>query len=198
MRNALIAGRIGILLLAYVAAPCALAGSALLSWTHPTQNTDGSTIPVTGPDALASTRAQWFQCSSATATWPATPQQATVNYPASTYTVQDIGAGLWCFRVLSVNNGGVASDPSAVGTKTILPATPNPPTGLTVTDTVAFTSIKARDRTVMLPVGTVPGSTACDAQESIVAAGIAYHAVPRSAVTFSGTVRPELVWARCS
>jgi hypothetical protein len=60
-----------------------------------------------------------------------------------------------------------------------------------------FMALRQTDRLVMLPVGTVPGQTACDPNNGVVAAGVSYYAVPTSAVTWSGTTRPEVVFAKC-
>jgi hypothetical protein len=53
--------------------------------------------------------------------------------------------------------------------------------------------IKTKNRFVLLPVGTVPANTPCDTTQSV----NGHYAVPRDAVTWSGTVEPDVVVAQC-
>lgn len=184
--------RIGVALGALFVSCAALAGEAALSWELPTQNTDGTAIPATGPDALNHVRAEWFACTSSTQAWPTTPVSAQIAYPGTSYTVTNLPAGLWCFRVFAVNNAGAESSPSGVGTKQIAPSVPNPPV-LTVTQDVAYYLIMQENRYVLLPVGTVAVGTACDETQSV----LGHYVVPRASVTWYGTVRPQAVVARC-
>jgi hypothetical protein len=168
------------------------AGEAAASWTQPTQNTDGSAIPASGTGALTGNRLEWGTCSSPGVFGTQIGQQAWTT-PRAAYTVTNLGPGTYCFRAYASTQYG-ESGPSGVASKVIAPPLPAPPSGLTVAATVAYTLVKAPDRFVLLPVGTVPPDTQCNPAENV----NGYYVVPRAAVTWSGTVRPDVVVARCS
>lgn len=71
----------------------------------------------------------------------------------------------------------------------------NPPTNLTVgpDNLVAFGSQQSDERQTTYPVGTVAANTPCDGSMS--ANGL--YRVPKTAVTWSGDVRPAVVFAQC-
>ena len=83
--------------------------SATLSWTPPTQNTDGSTI-----NDLAGYRIQYGTSPSALSQ---TIQVA--NAGLATYVVTGLSAGTWFFSVKAYNSGGAESANSAIVSKTI-------------------------------------------------------------------------------
>lgn len=172
----------------------AVAGTASLTWTAPTQNTDGTDIPATGPLSLASSRVEWFQCASAQSAWPASPSNATVPAPATAYTVTGLADGqLFCFRVRWANVAGTSSAYSNVGTKQIPVTTPNPPV-LTVVQTTAYRMRQSVDGFEMVSLGTVPLGTECGTKSVD-----GYYIVPRSAVTLTSRfdTKPLLTFARC-
>jgi hypothetical protein len=75
------------------------AGSATLSWTPPTQNTDGS--PLTN---LAGYKVYW---GSSQGTYPSSAQ---LNNPGLTsYLVEQLTPGTWYFTMTSLNSQGVES-----------------------------------------------------------------------------------------
>ena len=84
-------------------------GSASLSWTAPTSNTDGS--PVTN---LAGYKIDY-------GTSPgALTQTATLSDPAATaYAVQGLASGTWYFAISAFTSGGGASALSSVVSKTV-------------------------------------------------------------------------------
>lgn len=84
-------------------------GSALISWTPPTQNTDGSTLT-----NLAGFRLYYGQTS--------TQLSSTVelqNAGLASYLVSNLGSGVWYFAVRSFSSGGAESVQSNVASKTI-------------------------------------------------------------------------------
>lgn len=168
------------------------AGDAVLTWTLATQNTDGTAIPASGPTSLASTRVEWGSCSGSNFGTKAGEQ--IVAKPATTYTVTNLSAGTYCFRAYSRTVAGLESAPTNAVTKTILQAPPNPPGNLVVADLVVYQVIGTPDAFALLPVGTVPAGTACDPTQSI----NGRYAVPRAAVTWYGSVKPQIVVAQCS
>lgn len=164
----------------------AYAGTAELSWTPPTKNTDGSTIPATGPDSLASYKVYYGTANNAL--------NQSLSAPGSPFNVTDLANGTWYFAVSAVNASGVEGPRTSVVSRTFAPPTPAAPTGLTVRALTAYTLVKGKDRFVLLPVGTVPADTPCNPNQTV----NGYYVVPTSAVTWSGTVRPDVVVANCT
>lgn len=167
----------------------AYAGEANLTWVAPTQNTDGSAIPATGPGSLAGFKI-YYKLSTAT-----TETVVTVANPAlRTYTITPLGNGTWNFQMTAYNTSGAESDRSGTASKTIV-ETPLPPTPVFVTSaTTVFNLVKKTNGFVLVAVGTVPLNTPCDRTQTV----NGYYAVPISAVTWSGTVKPIVVVAQCS
>jgi hypothetical protein len=84
-------------------------GTATLSWTVPTQNTDGS--PITN---LAGFTIMYGTSPSALT------QTINVASPSTTtYMVSGLGSGTWYFVVQAYNSAGMESGPSNTGSKTI-------------------------------------------------------------------------------
>ncbi len=84
-------------------------GSAALTWTPPTRNTDGSTLT-----DLFAYKVYW-------GTSPGVySNQLTLNNPlATTWTINNLGAGRWYFAVTSVTTGGIESAKSNEASKLI-------------------------------------------------------------------------------
>lgn len=177
-----------IALLALALGAPAIAGELDVTWTHPTQYTDGSAIPA---NTLTATDVAYGLCNAAKTGFAGTPTIVSVPYPTATKTVTGLGNGTWCVQARSVA-GTSLSDWTGFAWKDIV-LVPKPPTGLVVTARTAYTVVKQRDRFVMLPVGTVPADTACDSTQSV----NGYFVVPRAAVAWSGSVRPDVVVAQC-
>lgn len=171
------------------------AGDAVLTWTLATANTDGSAIPANGAGSLTGTRIEWGSCSGSNFGTKAGEQM--VASPATTYTVTNLAPGTYCFRAYSRNTYGQESAPTNAVSKTIAIPIPMPPGPLTLVAGPVYTLVKGRDALVMLPVGTAPGGETCDTATAVVAGGATYYAIPRASVTFSGSVRPEVVFGRC-
>jgi hypothetical protein len=84
-------------------------GSATVSWTAPTTNTDGSALT-----NLASYRIRYGRVSTSL------DQLASVSNPGLTsYTVENLSQGTWYFGVIAVNSAGSESGVSNVASKTI-------------------------------------------------------------------------------
>lgn len=84
-------------------------GAATMSWTPPTENTDGS--PLTD---LAGYRISYGP-SADDLSLTVTIQDPSIN----TYVIENLTRGPWYFAVAAVNSLGASSDPSAIGSKTI-------------------------------------------------------------------------------
>jgi hypothetical protein len=165
------------------------AGSATLSWTPPTENTDGS--PLTD---LAGYRVYW-ECGTLTNTWPS---QLDIPDALVTSEVMSLPDATTCwFSVTAYNEPGLESDYSNVASKVMAASPPNPPTGLT-TDaagpSAAFTFLVTQDFVALIEVGSVPAGTPCNGAIDV----NGHYLVPRAAVTWLGSVRPEAVFALCS
>lgn len=84
-------------------------GSATLSWTPPTENTDGSTLT-----DLASYRILYGRSAEQL------DQSIDIGNPSiSSYVVENLTAGAWYFAVVAVNSRGASSDPSNIASKTV-------------------------------------------------------------------------------
>jgi len=84
-------------------------GSAIVSWTAPTQNTDGSAVA-----NLASYKILYGR--SATSL----DQSVSISNPSVTqYQIDNLNSGTWYFAVISVNSAGAQSAPSNV-TSTVI------------------------------------------------------------------------------
>jgi hypothetical protein len=166
-----------------------------LAWTAPTTCSDGTAItncPVTGYKLEAA--------GTCTATsWNAV---ATVG-KVLTYHVTNLAPGNYCFRVKATSAGGdSAPSPTTASSQTTVvqppPSVPDAPGSVVVAiSPTAYTVIKSQDALVMLPVGTVATSTACDVTQAISLKGQTYNPVPVSSVKFTGTARPIVTFAIC-
>lgn len=84
-------------------------GTATLSWTPPTENSDGSALM-----DLAGYQVHYGQSQSNL------NQTVTLsNASLSTYVVENLGSGTWYFALVAVNSRGTTSVFSSVATKTI-------------------------------------------------------------------------------
>lgn len=171
----------------------AFGADATLSWTLPTQNTDTTPIPATGPGSIASSRVEWGTC--AGTAFGAKAGEATVTVPATTYTVTDLAPATWCFQVFARNTYGRESFPSAVVSKTIVPPTPKPP--------VLTVAILAYDLTfrgsIGRFVGNVPMGTPCVGEPiKTWKDGSTFYEVPRSTVSLTHEPRSSILVAKCA
>jgi hypothetical protein len=133
--------------------------SAVLTWTPPTTNTDGTPLTNLASYKVYNSRdGVTFGVS------------VVVTAPASGYTWPNLLAGLNYWRVTAINSVGAESAPTPSVSKSLaqlswtgsIPITvnkvPNPPTGLTVTVSTAYNIKNGKPEMV---VGTVPIGTPC-------------------------------------
>lgn len=166
----------------------ATAGEATITCTKPTKNTDGTTLT-----DLGGLRYLWGpsfeELNSGTYVDGAT-------LPCE-YKVTGLTSGTWYFAVIAYKTNGMESALSNVVSKVVSdtlpePAPPLPPSTVVIKLEV-YQVISTTDRFQFLPVGTVPGNTQCIGTQTI----NGYFAVPVSAVTWYGNVRPKVVVAQC-
>jgi len=139
-----------------------------LSWVAPTKNCDGSALTnLTGYSILYG--------------------QKRVELPttALTHTVTGLSPGVWWFSVAAL----AATERSEFITveKTVLPE------AFVINGTDVFTIVKRVDRFVLSKVGTAPVGTVCVAEQRV----NDMYVIPRASVTWTGTVRPDVVVAPC-
>jgi len=168
----------------------ALADTATLTWTHPTQRVDGTSLPLT---SIKETQIDWGVCASGN-TFPATPTGTkAVAAPATTTSVAELGYGAWCFRARSVDTGNLVSDNSGAVYKIII-APPKPPV-LSATITVAY---EIQQHPVFGPrlgrnVGTVSLGTECLAGEIV----NGYYEVSLDKVNLTKMPKSAIVVTQC-
>jgi len=164
------------------------AGEAELTWTAPTQNTDGT--PLTD---LAGFKIYL-------GTTQGGPYPVSVDIPdplATTFTVPNLTEGTTYYFVSTAYNSAATvqeSDFSNEATKLIPFAVPNPPSMLTVVEMVAFYVVAQEDKYVLVAVGEVPNGTPCNPDETV----NGHYVVPRDTVAWYGNVQPEAVVAKCA
>lgn len=163
-----------------------------LNWTAPTQNTDNTPIPATGPGSL-----DGFKIYS-TPTGPFSTAMVTdiTDQNARSATLTGLAPGVWNFTMTAYNVAGQesAQTPSVTATVT---AVPNPPVGMTFStfEPAVYNLVKKTNGFTLVYVGQVPLNTPCDPLTNV----NGFNAVPVSAVTYwSGSVRPIVVLAKCS
>ena len=162
--------RLAVLLALLLAATAARAGEAVLTWTPPAKNCDGSAL----------TDLQGFRAYK----WSAFEEVA--NPLATTITVKGLTPGRWGFGVSAYSAGGESNFIGPVY-KEVLPAE-----FVTVAPTV-YTVVKGTDRFIFLPVGTTALGVVCDATQPVGS----YHVIPKAGVTWTGSTRPVVVVASC-
>ena len=189
-RRAIVGQRLLILATLLCSAPVAVAGFAVLTWTPPTENTDGS--PYLDPDGYN----VYYGCAqSGVYSNPVRVTDAAVD----SWTLNGLPDGVTCyFAVSAVNESGLESELSNEATK-LMPGVnvvPEPPTDLTVQpeDLVVYGITQTPDFIALTPRGTTQAGVACDGTMSV----LGRYRVPRSEVTWYGNVRPLVVFASCS
>lgn len=104
----------------------ALAATANMTWTNPTENVDATPIPLSGAGSIASTRIEYGTCN--VDAFGTKVGEVTVPGAATAGNVSGLAPGKWCFRAYTRNTYGSESGPSNVASKTYEAPTPKPPT----------------------------------------------------------------------
>lgn len=195
-RNAVILGAVALWL-----GSCAgqtFGADAVLSWTAPTQNSDGSTLAKCATQTSTGTCLRSFKVyhGATQAAVEAKTDSRTINdRNATNYEWTGLAPGTHYFAVTALNGDGGESGLSNIGSKVVPAPVPLPPGNFTVQqdDTTAYYVIQQENRFVLLPAGTVQPGTQCDASQQV----NGHYVVPRTAVEWFGDVRPLAVVARC-
>lgn len=176
-----------------------LAGVAVVSWSPPTTNTDGSGIPSSGAGSITEHRVQYGTCASGGGFGTA-QGQVIVAMPATSAEINSFSDGQTvCFRAFAKNTYGLESAASNVASKTFDPPKPRPPV-LVVVDPVAFDIRLDRDLVARLgrDVGTVAPGTACNGTAFVVTRRAAYYVIDNASVSFNKEPRSSVIVARCA
>lgn len=176
----------------------ARSADATVSWTNPTQNTDGTPIPATGPGSLTGIELYYGICASGNQSLLPTPVPVSVTVPApgTSKVITGLGAGTWCFRARSVTSQAM-SDWTLYVNKTVPPSVPNPPV-LNSTITLAYETWKFSGKTYLgRSVGTIQKGTPCGSfvMQSFSAS---YYEIDRSSVTFTKVPNPGPIVTQCA
>lgn len=149
----------------------AIAGEMTFTWTAPPTNCNGT--PITD---LAGYQLMWGVA------------KVDVNDPAATtYTARGLAPGRWWAGITAVNSKGEVSPILMPVYKDVAPE------DFKTKDTTVYTLVKRTDRLVLLAVGNAPLGTQCIADQSV----NGHYAIPRTAVTWYGSVKPDIVFALC-
>ena len=182
-----------ILIIAYFALAISDAfAEPTLTWVAPTQNVDNTPIPATGPGSLDGFKVY------ATPTGPFSSAQVydITDQALRTVTLTGLAPGVWNFNMTAYNVEGGESAHTPNVTATVA-TVPKPPTGMSFStyEVGVYNLVKKNNGFTMIYVGQVPLNTPCDPLQNV----NGFNAVPVSAVTsWSGTVRPIVVLAKCS
>lgn len=179
--------------LAFGVAISAEAADANVSWTHPTQRTDNTALPLS---EIQKTVVEWGLCSGGN--FPATPAGTRdVPAPATTTSVTGLAYGTWCFRAFTVDTGGMTSTASNTAVKAFI-APPKPPVLTVAAGATVYELNVTGNGAVKLgrSVGTVLYDTECGA----VYVGDTFAVVPDEAVALDDHRSPKssVVVAECT
>jgi hypothetical protein len=162
-----------------------------ITWTPPTQRVDNTPLApaeIGGFNIYASFDAASLELID------------TADGTTTTYVLTEPQQGTRYYAVTAFDTENLESEFSAIATKDIVF-----PSGsaeiiliqssgqLQIVGNTVYTVVKRVNRFLMLPVGTAPTGTLCIETERV----NQYYVVPREVVTWSGTIRPDVVVAIC-
>jgi hypothetical protein len=176
-------------------------GSATISWTAPTKNSNGTSLT-----DLASYKIVFGNSSTSL-----TKSQSVSDPKATSATVAALATGTWYFAVRAINSKGVESPNSGIAQKSVSSATaakslsisvtppaPTPPpttTSLVVAQNPAYDVVTTNNvRTLGKQVGWIHTGLPCDSTYRV---GTNYYKVATSDVHLSTTPRSSAVVAYC-
>ena len=160
----------------------ASAGNAVITWTAPDRNEDGTALTdLSGFKILYGQNASTLT------------QSVTLTDPGlRSYVVPNLSAGMWYFAMTATAGSGATARESQQ-TSVVDKDVPPDPVGLTVKGPTVYQVLGTPNRFALIPVGTVPAGTACDATETV----NGRYAVARELVAWYGSTKPQIVVAEC-
>lgn len=176
-------------------ASVAAAGNADLTFTYATKNTDGTSIPATGPGSITTSTIEYGTCTG-TGGFNVKQGQIAVVPPATMATVNMVVVQQYCFRATHTNTFGVTSDFSNVAVKNNPAPKPLPPGTLTVDNAlIAYDFQEGDNLAQLIPVGTMKAGAACNGEKEVLGA---FLVKVEDVDSWYGSVRPRTVYASCS
>lgn len=118
----------------------AQAENKTVTWVNATKNTDGSTIPATGPGSLTRTTVEYGTCAAGNA-FGTKAGEVFVAPPATTLTVNLVVVQMYCLRAMHTNTFGMVSAASNIAVTSVAPPTPGAPQTFTVSGTITLTPV---------------------------------------------------------
>lgn len=176
--------RLAILL--FLLSDAAFAGFAILQFTPPTRNVDGSVLT-----DLVAYKFYW-------GTEPGNyTQSVRVDDPSiSSYTLNGLAPNTYYFAATAINSEGTESRFSNMAVKVVEDSVPGQ---LVTTDTRAYTQSLSRLGVVLNVYGTIPLGTECDETNAV--KGFQdqelLHGIPVDLVTPTGFADPVYAFAKC-
>jgi hypothetical protein len=180
---------LGVLAMAYCVK--SVAGDAQITYTLPTQRTDGA--------PLSMSEIQHILIEAGTCSAPNVfglkEAEKLVPPPATGTTITTPGYGDKCYRAFTIDTNGKVSAPTNVVTKNFPVSPPNPPSNFAVIGSVAYELKMLGNGEIRLgrDVGTLNRTVECGADY---VAGV-FGVVPNDAVTFYRTSKSSIVVAEC-
>lgn len=107
----------------------AYAATHNVSWTKATSNTDGTTIPATGPGSVV-TQVEYGTCNGDS--FGTRIGDVVANSSGTTAVTPNLSPGTYCFRARHINTYGEESAWGATVKVVEAAPVPNPPTGLQI------------------------------------------------------------------
>lgn len=154
-----------------------------LSWSHPTQYTDGSALDLLDIDATEITCSSFTPTGGTSQACPVTTTERVPAPDSSGYF--DVGVvaqgGTYCFKARTVMITGQVSAYSTAACKAVQPKVPNPPVFKTIETVAYLLKYNRKGQPVMKVAGTVPLWITCG-QLALVQSEKTYHTIPADQV----------------
>ena len=147
----------------FLLAGSAFAGEATVTWTNPTTRTDGSALTAS---QIGSTKIEWGTCQGSS--FGTAAGSASAAGAATSLVVPNLSPGTYCFRAATIDTSGLQSAWSAVASKVVPVAPPNPPTLVTISTYAyefrprvlgGFKLVRVADVPMGIPCAEIPGLT---------------------------------------
>jgi len=169
-------------------------GEITVTWSAPTECTDGSPFGTLPGDCMLNGFKIYYSLSDSEVKAKTAPVIDINNKDITVHTITGLESNTQYYVAMTAYGWeGIESDltESVIGYAGSV-ITPNPVPSVALTTTV-YNVIKKVNGFVLLPVGNIPLNTPCDNTQTV----NGYTVVPRAAVTWSGTIKPDVVVAKC-
>ncbi len=161
-----------------------------LTWSAPTEYENNTPIPATGSGSLGGFKI--YRAREISLVPSATPLVIN-DKNATSYVFSNLEPGVHYFAMSAFTVENIESRLSETVFTTVASNTPSAPNGVTM-ETVVYNVIKRVNSFLLLPVGSINTNVPCDMTQNI----NGYNVVPREQVTWSGSIKPDVVVAKCA